>query len=392
MSKLHLILKLIRQLRSKAVLLMLITAVAGFAVVYVSGLYRLPRLYQNRLDSLSESGEFIYFDTLGLKTDVEKDISAMPGVRDIAYTAYIGNLICGDNTYFLKAVSSEICFDGLDSGRNVGEDGSMPLIVCSGSAAGSLARNGIVNARLVIGDRSRNTSFRICGTVPDDVPVLNFQTGSNAVSAYDMFSPCGNDVYAYAGDSLMNLLRDHYNTDDSIFYPANGVILFEKDADQDARNAVTYALLERNISIQSPDAIEARTRAVSKNSIDTYSAIPLLIMALSLAASAALIVMSVDSEAKTIAVIELIGCSGRMGAALLICTFGVLILPGVIVNSILLLAVNFSGIQLVDNVMLTSGSFGELAATALVFLVIIAAVSLLMTRGRSYAQRKIEEM
>ena len=37
MSKLHLILKLIRQLRSKAILLMPITAIAEFAVIYVAG-------------------------------------------------------------------------------------------------------------------------------------------------------------------------------------------------------------------------------------------------------------------------------------------------------------------------------------------------------------------
>jgi hypothetical protein len=66
--------------------------------------------------------------------------------------------------------------------------------------------------------------------------------------------------------------------------------------------------------------------------------------------------------------------------------------PGVIVNSVVLLAAILGGKQLWGNIWLTWGCFGQLAGTILVFLIIIAAVSLLMMRGRSYTQRKIEEM
>ena len=392
MSKLHLILKLIRQLRSKAILLMLITAIAEFAVIYVAGLYRLPRMYQEKLDGLSKNGEFIYFDTLGQKTDIESAVSAMPGVKEIAYTAYVGNLVSGGSTYFLKAVSSKICFAGSKCSPIKDNDMTLPQLICARSAFGEPVRGGLVNAELVIGSDAQSAVFRICGVVPDDTPVMNFQTGSNAVSAYNMFSPCGNDVYVYLDDPLKNFLHDVFGTDDSILYPSNGVILFEKGADPEARTAVVNTLLDRDISVQSRDEIEARTRAVSKNSIDTYSAIPLLIMALSLASSIALIVMSIDSEAKTIALTELIGCSRKQGAALLISAFGVVLVPGVIVNSVVLLAAILGGKQLWGNIWLTWGSFGQLAGTSLVFLIIIAAVSLLMMRGRSYTQRKIEEM
>ena len=388
MSKLHLILKLMRQLRLKAILLMLITAIAEFAVIYVAGLYRLPRLYQDKLDGLSRSGEFIYFDTLGQKTDIESAVSAMPGVKEIAYTAYVGNLVSGGSTYYLKAVSSKIskCSPIKDN------DMTLPQLICARSAFGEPVRGGLVNAELVIGSDAHSAVFRICGVVPNDTPVMNFQTGSNAVSAYNMFAPCGNDVYVYLDDPLKNFLHDVFGTDDSILYPSNGVILFEKGADPEARTAVVNTLLDRDISVQSRDEIEARTRAVSKNSIDTYSAIPLLIMALSLASSIALIVMSIDSEAKTIALTELIGCSRKQGAALLISAFGVVLVPGVIVNSVVLLAAILGGKQLWGNIWLSWSSFGQLAATVLVFLIIIAAVSLLMIRGRSYTQRKIEEM
>lgn len=392
MSKLHLILKLIRQLRSKAVLLMLITAIAEFAVIYVAGLYRLPRMYQEKLDGLSKNGEFIYFDTLGQKVDIEAALSGAPGVKDVVYTTYVGNLVSGGSTFFLKAVSSDICFDGLKCSPGEFEGGTMPLLVCSESAADNLVRGGILNAQLVIGADSQNAVFRICGIVPDDVPVMNFQTGSNAVSAYNMFSPCGNDVYVYLDDSLKGLLRDIFGAEDSILYPANGVIIFEKGAAPEARMAAVNTLLDRNISVQPRDEIETRTRAVSKNGIDSYSGIPLLIMALSLASSAALIVMSIDSEAKTIALTELIGCSRKQGAALLISIFSIVLVPGVIVNSVVLLAVNLGGKQLWGNIWLSWSSFGQLALAILVFLIIIAAVSLLMMRGRSYTQRKIEEM
>ena len=115
-------------------------------------------------------------------------------------------------------------------------------------------------------------------------------------------------------------------------------------------------------------------------------------MALSLASSAALIVMSIDGEAKTIALTELIGCSRKQGAALLISIFSLVLVPGVIVNSVVLLAVNLGGKQLWGNIWLSWSSFGQLALAILVFLIIITAVSLLMMRGRSYTQRKIEEM
>lgn len=103
-------------------------------------------------------------------------------------------------------------------------------------------------------------------------------------------------------------------------------------------------------------------------------------MALSLTSSAALIVMSIDSEAKLISLIELIGCSRAKGTVLLIATFGLTLLPGIIINTVLLLVANLSPGQIIPNIRITWGSFAQLATAVLAFMVIISAVSLLMMK------------
>lgn len=406
MSKVHLLFKIIRQLKVKAVLLLVITLAAEAAVVYIAGLYRLPKQYQSRLSGISKDGSCVYFDTLGRRADVESLLSGYNSVEDILYVSYVANLKYNNELYYLKAVSSEKCFgNSLKSPGDNGKDtndagdngtgakrGKIPSIVSSrlilqGDSAGDM-----IPATVFKEDEQFDTEFSVRDVLSEDSLVMNFQVGSNRVSAYNIFAPCGKDVYVIADDSLEDLLFEKIGFDRSVLYPSNGIVLFKEDSDRELRLEVINTLLANDIGVQDSSEIEETTRIVSKNNIDVFSAIPLLTMALSLAASFAIIVMSIDSEAKTIALIELVGCSKTQGNVLLITAFSVILLPGILLNSAFILTSVLLGKQLIDNVLITPESFLQLGITVLAFLAIITVSTLFLKRQNSHVQRVIEEI
>ncbi|MBQ7446207.1 MAG: hypothetical protein IJS71_09800 [Clostridia bacterium] len=390
MNRFSLLFKIIKQLKSKAAVLVLITLVAEAAVVYLAGLYNLPKQYQRRFAELSKSG-CVYFDTLGRKTDVEALLANEGAVEDVLYVNFIANVKYNGEYYFLRAVSSEKCF-GVSLNKKAGDDGKTLKIAGSRQV---LDGNGIgekVRMTLLVGNDPVDAEFEVGGILSEDALVLNFNNGSNAASAYSIFSQCGNDIYVFGDEPELRLLAETASADESILYPGNGIVLFKEGADQSSRIEVIRTLLANDVSVQEDTELEERTRLVSKNSIDTYSAIPLLIMALSLASTFAIIVMSIDSEAKTISLIELVGCSKAMGTGLLISAFSILLIPGVIVNGGVIFAVVAGGKQLIDNVLITCESFLLLGGTVLAFLAIIALTSVLLKRQNSHVQRVIEEI
>ena len=390
MSRFSLLFKIIKQLKSKAAVLVLITLVAEAAVVYLAGLYNLPKQYQRRFAELSKSG-CVYFDTLGRKTDVEALLANDGAVEDVLYVNFIANVKYNGEYYFLRAVSSEKCF-GVSLNKKAGDDGKTLKIAGSRQV---LDGNGIgekVRMTLLVGNDPVDAEFEVGGILSEDALVLNFNNGSNAASAYSFFSQCGNDIYVFGDEPELRLLAETASADESILFPGNGIVLFKEGSDQSSRIEVIRTLLANDVSVQEDAELEERTRLVSKNSIDTYSAIPLLIMALSLASTFAIIVMSIDSEAKTISLIELVGCSKARGTGLLISAFSILLIPGVIVNGGVIFAVVAGGKQLIDNVLITCESFLLLGGTVLAFLAIITLTSVLLKRQNSHVQRVIEEI
>ncbi len=389
MNKIVLLFKIIRQLKSKAVLLMLITLAAETAVIYLAGLYKLPKQYQKELDNVSGRGGFVYFDTLGQKKDIESLLADNKYVEDVLYVSFLANVKYKNDYYFLKAVSSAKCLGGTLSRNDGGEE---LRVVSSRSVLKGCSSGQKIKASLLTENAKTDVELVVDGVVSDDALIMNFQTGSNAVSAYNIFSPCGNDIYVLDNRFARDCFRELAGFGDSSFFPSNGIVLFTDDSDEAARNEVAALLLADNIGVQEKSEIEKRTNLVAKNNIDSYSAIPLLIMGLSFASSFAIIVMSIDSETNTVALIELIGCSRRQGTALMIAAFSLLLIPGAAVNSAIILAVCLRGRQLLENISITPESFLLLGGTVLAFLAIIAAASLLLKRTNSHIQRVVEEI
>lgn len=389
MSKLYLLFKILRHLKIKAILLIIITLAAESAVIYFAGLYMLPKQYQSRLAEISKGGGYVYFDTIGGKTDIESLISNNTNVEDILYVSFIANVKYKDEFFFLKAVSSEKCF-GSSYGKTLNNE-NVPSVVSSHSILAGKNNSEKIPVTVFCGNDKFDAEFLINNIVSDNDLIMSFQTGSNAVSAYNVFSQCGKDIYVYIDNSLVTFLIEKCGFAKSVLYPQNGIILFSEKSDKESRLEIIDILLANDISVQDSSEIEERTKIISKNNLDTYSAIPLLIMALSLASSFAIIVMSIDTETKMIALTELVGCSRKTGNALLIAAFSILLLPGIIFNAVLILLSVAGGRQLIENILITPESFLQLGATAMAFLAIIILTTLFLKRQNSHVQRVIEE-
>ncbi len=389
MSRLNLVFKLIKSLKMKAVLLFVIIMLAEFAVVYMEGLYRLPRLYENRLKELNDVGKVLYFDTLGERVDIQGLLKEKSDSCRAEFASYICNAEIDGNVYYLKAVSSDFVF--ADDVLAKSENSETLQIVSSRTNFGEHKVGEEIPVLLVSGSQKANCNMKVGKILRNDEPVLNFQVGSNAVSSYNMFAPAENDIYVNMDEVFDSPAFSGLNIGKDAFYPRNGIIIFNRGVNEEEYEAVRSELLRQNLSVQEFDEIEARTRKVSENNIKSQVSLPLLVMLLSLVSSVAILIFSIDSERKNISLIGLVGCSRRGALTLQSLVIFFILLPGFLVNASWILYAVVKGVQLFDNVRISGTSMAYWGGTAVVFWLIGVIIALVLFRG-SYIEQKTEEM